>query len=54
MEYRYIFKGGAIIKDLLVSPKYKDKDSITKRNRVIDWFKCDKIDCEEEYIGGVF
>ena len=43
------FKGGATIKNLLVSPK--DKDSITKKSSVIYWFKCDKIDCKEEYIG---
>ena len=43
------FKGGATIKNLLVSPN--DKDSITKKSSVIYWFKCDKIDCEEEYIG---
>ena len=43
------FKGGATLKNLLVTPK--DKDSIKKKNSVIYWFKCDKIDCEEEYIG---
>ena len=43
------FKGGKIIKHLLVSPK--DKDNIIKKNGVIYWFKCDSIDCEEEYIG---
>ena len=43
------FKGGATIKNLLVSPK--DKDSIAKKSSVIYWFKCNKIDCEEEYIG---
>ena len=43
------FKGGAIIKNLLVSPK--DKESITKKSSVIYWFKCEKIVCEEEYIG---
>ena len=43
------FKGGAIFKNLLVSPK--DKESITKKSSVIYWFKCDKIDCEEEYLG---
>ena len=43
------FNRGANIKNLLVSPK--DKDSITKKSSVIYWFKCDKIDCEEEYIG---
>ena len=48
-EIHVHFKGGATIKDLLVSPK--DKDSITKKSSVIYWFKCDKTDCEEEYIG---
>ena len=43
------FKGGATIKNLLVLSK--DKDNITKKSSVIYWFKCDKIDCEEEYIG---
>ena len=43
------FKGGATIKNLLVSPK--DKDSITKKSSVIYQFKCDKTNCEEEYIG---
>ena len=48
MEIQVHFKGGATIKNLLVSPK--DKGSITKKSSVIYWFKCDKIDCEEEYI----
>ena len=43
------FKGGATLKNLLVSPK--DKDSITKKRSVIYWFMCDRIDCEEEYLG---
>ena len=43
------FKGGETIKNLLVQPK--DKDNITKKSSVIYWFKCDRIDCEEKYIG---
>ena len=43
------FKGGKTIKNLLVSPK--DKDNIKKKSNVIYWFRCDKIDNEEEYIG---
>ena len=43
------FKGGKTIKNLLVSPK--DKDNIKKKSNVIYWLRCDKIDCEEEYIG---
>ena len=42
------FKGGQTLKNILVSPK--DKDSITK-NSVICCYNCDKIDCDEEYIG---
>ena len=33
----------------MVSPK--NKDNITKKSSVIYWFKCDRIDCEDEYIG---
>ena len=29
----------------------KEEDNIKKKSNVIYWFKCDKIDCEEEYIG---
>ena len=43
------FKGGTTLKNLLVSRK--DKDTITKKSSVIYWFKCDRIDCEDEYIG---
>ena len=43
------FKGGKTIKNLLVLSK--DKDNIKKKSNVIYWFKCDKIDREEEYIG---
>ena len=42
------FKGETALKNLLVSPK--DKDTITKKSSLIYWFKCDKIDCEDEYI----
>ena len=43
------FKGGKTLNNLLVSPT--DKDNIKKKSSVIYWFRCDKIDCEEEYIG---
>ena len=43
------FKGGKTIKNLLVSPK--DKDNIKNKSNVIYWFRCDKIDYKEEYIG---
>ena len=29
----------------------KDKVNITKKSSVIYWFRCDRIDCEDEYIG---
>ena len=44
------FKGGKTIKELLVAPK--DKDLITKKSAVIYRFKCDRMECDDEYIGG--
>ena len=46
--YIVFFKGRKTIKNLLVAPK--DIDTITK-NGVIDRYKCDRVDCEEENIG---
>ena len=43
------FKGGQIIKDLLMGPK--DKDPITNKSGVIYRYKCSEDGCEEEYIG---
>ena len=48
MDYRYIIKGGTMLKNLLVSPK--DKDTITKKGSVIYWFRYHKTDCEDEYV----
>ena len=42
------FKGGKTIKDLLLAPR--DKDPITKKSGVIYRFKCDRMECDEEYI----
>ena len=43
------FKSGRTLKDELVAPK--DKDHITKKSRIIYRFKCDSLECDEEYIG---
>ena len=43
------FKGGNTIKNLLVAPK--DKDPIMKKSGVIYRYKCNRVDCDEEYIG---
>ena len=43
------FKRGKTIKDELVSPK--DKDHTTKKSGIIYRFKCDRLECGEEYIG---
>ena len=43
------FKGGATIKNLLMSPK--DKDPIQKRSGVIYRYQCNRVECDEEYIG---
>ena len=43
------FKGGRTIKDLLVAPK--DKDHITKKSGIIYRYRCDRVECDKEYIG---
>ena len=43
------FKGGTTIKNFLMAPK--DQDPIQKRSRVIYRYKCDRVECDEEYIG---
>ena len=42
-------KSGKTLKDELVAPK--DKDHITKMSGIIYKFKCDRLECDEEYIG---
>ena len=43
------FKGGNTIKNLLVVQI--DQDPIQKKSGVIYRYKCDRVDCDEEYIG---
>ena len=43
------FKGGMTIRSLLVPPK--DKGPILKKSRVIYRYKCDRVECDEVYIG---
>ena len=43
------FESGRTLKEELVAPK--DKDHITKKSGVIYRFKCDRLECDEEYIG---
>ena len=43
------YKGGNNIKGLLMAPK--DKDHITKKSGIIYRFKCNRLDCDDEYIG---
>ena len=42
------FRGGQTLKNILVSPK--DKDKITNKNSVIYSYTCGMIDCNEVYI----
>ena len=42
-------KGGKTFRDLLDIPA--DKDTIFQKSGVICRYKCDRVDCEEEYIG---
>ena len=43
------FRGGVTIKNLLVAPK--DQDPMLKKSGVIYRYKCDRVECDEEYIG---
>ena len=43
------FKSGKSIKDELVAPK--DQDHLTKKSGIIYRYKCDRLECDEEYIG---
>ena len=43
------FKGTNTIREHLVHPK--DKDNMHKKSKVIYRYKCDRVDCEDEYIG---
>ena len=42
------FKGGTTTKNHLMAPK--DKDPIQKKSGVIYRYKCDRVECDEEYI----
>ena len=42
------FKGGNTIRSLLMAPK--DKDPMLKKSGVIYRYKCDRVECDEEYI----
>ena len=43
------FKGGTTIKNLLMVPK--DQDSMKRRSGVIYRYKCNRVECDDEYIG---
>ena len=43
------FRGGSTIKSLLMTPK--DKDHISKKSGIIYRFKCNRVECDDEYIG---
>ena len=43
------YKGGNTIKCLLMAPK--DKDHITKKSGIIYRFKCNRMECDDKYIG---
>ena len=43
------FRGGVTIKNLLMAPR--DQDPMLKKSGVIYRYKCDRVECDEEYIG---
>ena len=48
-EVQVYFKGGTTIKNLLMAPK--DQDPIKSRSGVIYRFKCNRVECDDKYIG---
>ena len=49
MGYRYTAKEVMPSKSLLMTPK--DKDPITKKSGIIYRYKCNRVDCDDEYRG---
>ena len=49
MECKYTLKEDIPSKALLMVPK--DKDPLVKKSGVIYSYKCDRVECDEEYIG---
>ena len=47
---QFYFKGGTTIKNLLMASK--DQDPIQKKSGAIYRYMCDRVECDEEYIGG--
>ena len=43
------FKGDNTIRNLIMTPK--GKDNVTQKSGVIYSYKCDRLECDEEYIG---
>ena len=43
------FRGGVTIKNLLMAPE--NQDPVLKRSGVIYRYKCDRVECDEDYIG---
>ena len=44
-----VYFRGVTSKNLLMAPK--DRDPMLKRSGVIYRYKCDRVECDEEYIG---
>ena len=43
------FRGGVTIKNLLMAPR--DQDPMLKKSGVTYRYKCDRVECDEQYIG---
>ena len=43
------FRGGVTLRNLLMAPK--DQDPMLKKSGVIYRYKCDRVECDEEYFG---
>ena len=43
------YKGGNTVKSILMAPK--DKNHTTKKSGIMYRFKCNRVECDDEYIG---
>ena len=43
------FKGGNALKNQLMFPK--DKDEMKKQSNIIYWYRCGRMECNDDYIG---
>ena len=49
MDIQTYFKSDRTLENILVTPK--DKDNIKQKSGVIYWYRCNRVECDEEDSG---